>query len=314
MNQLKCPAKHINGFTLVELVVTIAIGTMLATLILSSIAHTRESARLITCMNNVRQQGLAMISAEQTNRIVPHNGGANRFDANGKAIGSQIIARDGTSVSVSITYNPNIFFPLGVGEPAVAAQLQPGPWCYAILPYMDAAVEFQQRAFQKSQPSFICPTRNRKQIAIPVNDNLFSCEAGGWAWAKTDYAATFNIGYRTVGQPLAKFAPYGLDQIILIGEKAMDPFLQPVTSWYHDEPLFTGGTSSTARTGRSQLSQNGIHAAYREGFGSAHSGGVNFVYFSGRTQTISFNINMQVWDEINPAITFDANPVEPALD
>ena len=67
-------ARTIHGFTLIELVVAIAILGILIALLLPAVSAAREAARRTQCANNLKQIALAAFSHEQTQGFLPTGG------------------------------------------------------------------------------------------------------------------------------------------------------------------------------------------------------------------------------------------------
>jgi prepilin-type N-terminal cleavage/methylation domain-containing protein/prepilin-type processing-associated H-X9-DG protein len=68
------------GFTLVELLIVIAIIGILVALLLPAVQSAREASRRVTCVNNMRQWSLAVNVYENTNRKLPPSGEAGFTD------------------------------------------------------------------------------------------------------------------------------------------------------------------------------------------------------------------------------------------
>ena len=63
------------GFSLVELLMVIAVVGMLAALVLTAIQSTRESARLVSCANNLRQLGTGLLLHHEAHGVLPPSWG-----------------------------------------------------------------------------------------------------------------------------------------------------------------------------------------------------------------------------------------------
>ena len=71
-----------NGFTLVELLVTMAIVGILEALILPAVQNAREAARRVQCKNQIRQIALAMHHYHDAHGLLPLNYGYGPYNAN----------------------------------------------------------------------------------------------------------------------------------------------------------------------------------------------------------------------------------------
>jgi prepilin-type N-terminal cleavage/methylation domain-containing protein/prepilin-type processing-associated H-X9-DG protein len=280
------PAARRVGFTLIELLVVIAIIGILVSLLTPAVQKARAAAARISCANNIKNVGLALIQFHDTAKFFPSNGGWDGKQTIPSITGPQFTPQTFDFLTMQL-------FKWGVGDPKLGPRDQTGSWGFSILPYVEQNIIFVQRDWKVGVPIYVCPAR-RDHTPTPVvsGDSYGNYESGGWDWARTDYAVNlYAFDNRPIVHAMNRFTD-GLSNTVLAGEKAYDRMAQG-PSWYWDEPFFLGGSKGTARNGLGLVPDKpGI--PFRENWGSAHPGGVQFLFGDGGVRLISFEIDAAV--------------------
>ena len=143
-----------SAFTLIEVLLVVAILGILVSLLLPAVQQARESARSVTCLSNLRQIGVGLLNHESAHQVFPQGGWGRAW---------MPVANRGTG------------------------RRQPGGWVYQSLPYFDGpttskSVVVEGRAgdgeelavvLAESGPAFFaCPSRRAYQRYEP--GSLFS--------------------------------------------------------------------------------------------------------------------------------------------
>jgi len=311
------------GFTLVELLVVIAIIGILIALLMPAVQNARESARILSCKNNLNQLALAAIRHRETHGHFPTGGWGWGW----------------------------------AGEPEQGfTKNQPGGWAYNILPFIEQENVHQMgRGLPEAQKRdairdrlaipiglYNCPTRRRAATFPYVHSSPYynaSITAGGRI-ARTDYAVNaghlnpgrIEKGPATIAEGLAKtnwhsdsvnstgisylrsevkIIPDGDSNTYLIGERYANPDHYFTGSPASDDQGWDVGYDwDTLRWGKQSLLPRpdtpGLDNVYI--FGSAHMSGWNVAFCDRSVRMLSYSIDPMVHEQL--ANRKDGTPID----
>jgi prepilin-type N-terminal cleavage/methylation domain-containing protein/prepilin-type processing-associated H-X9-DG protein len=271
------PPRARGAFTLLELLVVLAIIAILVALLLSAVQKVRAAAARVQCANNLKQ-------FHDVNGFFPSNGGY-RPALEEQAIG--IVKENRT-------------WWWALGSPNLPPAQQTGSWAYALLPYVEQQAAYQERTYALALAIYTCPSRGRANPqTVPAQDPIFPqftyLNGGINPWGKTDFAANVRIvaakiesTYPTGMMQGIRNVTDGTSNTILLGEKSMDPRMYNTGGWLWDEPIFAGGgAGGTVRSGTT-VQRDAVGIRFDNRWGSAHSAGAQFLWVDGSVRLVPF--------------------------
>lgn len=293
------------AFTLIELMVVIAIIALLIALLLPAIQQAREAARRTQCRNNLKQWALAWHNHEATAKFFPSGGWGLRW--------------------------------IGIPELGYGKN-QPGAWTYSCLPYIDQTALFQlggspaNLAQQASQtfPMLHCPSRRSAQLYFAQSSVVFREANFAPFVSRSDYAANCSSNTRnqdtqgpwtradglnpnypwTSTQDLTgvsflrseiRFSDItdGVSNTFMLGEKYLNP--SHYTTGFDDadnENAFTGWDNDLNRVTGVPPRQDQRGVADLVAFGSAHTGVFFMALCDGSVKGVAFSIDRTVFRQM----------------
>lgn len=297
------------GFTLVELLVVMAIIGILVGLLLPAVQAAREAARRMQCANNLKQMGLALHNYESVHRTFPP-GFISRVTGTWSGQGNDPIPEAGPGWSLFAMILPNMELTTLHGSIDFR------------LPIVSPA---NQVARSTKVPAYQCPSDawnepvtlwpNSLGIGDLAHSSYIGCLGGGNPANAPRYTALYEetpfngMFHRNqpvkhahitdgtsntigIGERASMFTPNGWAGVIPTAQTVFSPMIALSRGQAVGQTVRPAITMATVH-----VRSGGPNAPTGSpgGFWSPHSGGCLFLLMDGSTHTIATSVDMQVY-------------------
>lgn len=265
------PVRRHRAFTLIELLIAIAIVAVVIGLLVPAVQKAREAAARMTCNNNLKQVGQAFHG---------HHTATGRFPRGGV----QVPLSGGVRADISQTT------PVG-REPSWS-------WAYNVLPHLEAGTEFKNPDSNsvRSAPvrAYYCPSRR----PAAAHNGTAKLDYAGNAGTSDDGSNGVVMRSTLDAIRLADIGD-GTGCTVLAGEKQMNRAALGTSADDNESYCTPGwGDWEVYRGGAAQPAADFSHPDDTDpptAFGSAHASGFNVVFCDGSVRFIRYSVNPVAW-------------------